>query len=562
MKYAELLAQLQDKITYDNEIANIIRQYPIETMELFFVEPKLNKRIKLNIAQKKFVETLFFEKQNIYALGSRQLAGKSTISKYATVFAILAYPGITVFYTNLKLKGQGVSFILDVMKIVDTLPPFLKISYKRAAMDNSMLIFENGSTLIVAGAQHETDFADMFKSHTIHILFVDEFPNIKRNRELLSAASPTISAIKELEKEKPVAIVLIGNAIEIKNDANRYAYELWKQSIEGKTDYVPILFYYRDLVDEEIANKVIQEEYQRTGSMRHILVNYECYFLTGEKSFLDDATINAIKVVEPVQSLSLVPEVNPVKLWKPLTEIYNRPIVFALDVATRYGTDYYALVGIDLETLDYLIEWRDKPEAVYVLQLLETLEEYFPNSLFVIERNQGSHLIELLNIEDSKLYKDNKGRVGFFTNSQNRYQILKTLKQVITKKPDFVVSRNLLSELLMLQFTKHNKFEATTEHDDLVMAAAIGVYVIYELQNNINKHTYDIQFTQNTELFDLDAFIDFNREILIRNYKSNITNQMFIIDSQDNFQSKPILPSTFEQPKEDLITKFFNLFMQ
>ena len=56
MKYTELLAQLQDKITYDNEIANIIRQYPIETMELFFVEPKLNKRIKLNIAQKKFVK--------------------------------------------------------------------------------------------------------------------------------------------------------------------------------------------------------------------------------------------------------------------------------------------------------------------------------------------------------------------------------------------------------------------------------------------------------------------------------------------------------------------------
>ncbi len=546
----EFIQELEIALENKQPIYPILQKYPIETMETLFVEPKIGARIKLNKAQKRFVEVLFKEKKDIYALGSRQIAGKSTIARFSTLYALLAYPGITIYYVTLQFKGQGADFINRILQMVDYLPEFIRPGYKRVAQDNSMIKFDNGSLLIVAGAQHASDYADLFKSHSVHILIIDEFPNIKRNRELLAAATPTLTATRKIATDKPVVTVLIGNAIEITSESHRYAYKLWLDSIEGKTTYVPVLFYYRDLLPEEEADRIIQEEFIRTQSKRSILVNYECYFLTGENAFLDDDIVKQIQTKDPVEYID-----NNIKLWKPLFECINRPIIFGVDVATLYGTDYYAIVGIDAETLDYLLEWSDKTDVITVYNLIITLSQLFPNSIFAIERNLGAHLIELVaeRLDEARLYKDDKNRLGFFTNQQNRNAIFKTMKQILYKKPDIVVSKNLFSQLLLLEVGKKIKVDEKLGHDDLIMAFGIALQVWYEIVNGFNKHAYALNFntTEQSLITNMQTF----NNIMLESIKQDIQKKIEA-HSTISFRSNTIVNNI------DAYTDVNDLFIQ
>ncbi len=512
------LDELNEAIENKQPVHKVLQKYPIETMELF-IEPKQGKRLKFNLAQKKFVDVLFNQKKDIYALGSRQIAGKSTIARFSVLYALLAYPGITIYYVTLQYKGQGADFINRLLQMVDYLPPGLKLEYKRVAQDNSMIKFSNGSVLIVAGAQHASDYADLFKSHSVHILIIDEFPNIKRNKDLLAAATPTLTATRKVTTDKPVSVILIGNAIEITSDSHRYAYKLWIDSIEGKTSYVPVLFYYRDLIDETEADKIIQEELIRTQSKRHILVNYECHFLVGEHAFLDDELVKNIQPINEVERLE-----GNIKLWKPFTDLIHRPIIFGVDIATLYGTDYYAIVGIDAETLDYLVEWNDKISALEVVDIIVKLSQYFPNSIFVIERNMGAHIIELVanQIEPNRLYKDNKGRFGFYTTQQSKSQIFKTMKQIMYKKPDIIVSKDLFSQLLVLEVgARKIEVNANLGHDDLIMAFGIALQAWYDIVNGLNTNAYSINFDAQN-VIDLSKFIELVNSVDIEAIKREI----------------------------------------
>ncbi|MBD6956119.1 MAG: hypothetical protein F9Y92_05715 [Thermoplasmatales archaeon] len=523
----QFIKELELALENKQPIYPILQKYPIETMETLFVEPKIGARIKLNKAQKKFVEVLFKEKRDIYALGSRQIAGKSTIARFATLYALIAYPGITIYYVTLKFKGQGADFINRILQMVDYLPEFIRPGYKRVAQDNSMIKFDNGSLLIVAGAQHASDYADLFKSHSVHILIIDEFPNIKRNRELLAAATPTLTATRKVATDKPVVTVLIGNAIEITSESHRYAYKLWLDSIENKTTYVPVLFYYRDILPDNEADKIIQEELTRTQSKRSILVNYECYFLTGEHAFLDDDLVKIIQTKESVDYLD-----NNVKLWKPLLECINRPIIFGIDVATLYGSDYYAIVGIDAETLDYLVEWTDKTDVITVYNIILNLAQMFPNSIFAIERNLGAHLIELLaeKLDETRLYRDNKNRLGFFTTPQNRNNIFKTMKQILYKKPEIVASKNLFSQLLLLEVGRKIKVDEKLGHDDLIMAFGIALQVWYDIVNGFDKNLYALNFNASEQSIasNMQMFNKVIVESIKQEYQKKLENQATI----------------------------------
>jgi hypothetical protein len=120
------------------------------------------------------------------------------------------------------------------------------------------------------------------------------------------------------------------------------------------------------------------------------------------------------------------------------------------------------------------------------------LAEQYNGALIVVERNVGGTVLESLAAENAydNIYEDDDGLPGFKTTSASRPVILDTLEQASRElragkpgtSPVSVFTTHdqfLLAEMRTFVKTKKNRVEARAGyHDDLVMAAAIGWYVL------------------------------------------------------------------------------------
>lgn len=473
MTEQEFITLLSENYNNIEKFKEICRQYPILTMETIFIEPKLGKRIKLNYAQKEVVQKVL-NSEDVYALGSRQIAGKSTIALYLAAFLSVFYNNYYVYYISLEASRQCTEFLQNIERIIDNLP--FKVEHKRSTLNNAQIVLDNNSVIMTAAVARKKEFSSISKSRTAHFIIIDEFSDIKGNMELLSTISATMAATRKLSQttKLPTSIILISNAFEIVDEHHQYAYNLWMQSIEGKTNYKPVLFYYRALLGEEEANKFIEEERKRGVPIKQILINYECYFVRSENTFInDDELLNQLyNAKRPYYTITITGTTKnyPVKVYdvSKLSEVH----FIAVDTATKYGSDFYAIVGVTNDG-EIILEYNDKLSVDEAIDLIKKLDQLCPNGYFVIERNMGSHIIELLENEIKIYYSD--GKPGIFTTEKNKKTMFVILKEFLYRNPHLMYSESILRQLLTLK-TYKNSFRSDS-HDDLAMAYAIAIYV-------------------------------------------------------------------------------------
>lgn len=473
MTEQEFVSLLSENYNNIERFKEICRQNPILTMETIFIEPKLGKRIKLNYAQKEVVQRVL-DSEDVYALGSRQIAGKSTIALYLAAFLSVFYNNYYVYYISLEASRQCTEFLQNIERIIDNLP--FKVEHKRSTLNNAQIVLDNNSVIMTAAVARKKEFSSISKSRTAHFIIIDEFSDIKGNMELLSTISATMAATRKLSQttKLPTSIILISNAFEIVDEHHQYAYNLWMQSIENKTNYKPVLFYYRSLLGENEANKFIEEERKRGVPIKQILINYECYFVRSENTFInDDELLNQLySAKKPYYTITIsgISKNYPIKVYN-VSKLSDVRFI-AVDTATKYGSDFYAIVGVTSEG-EIILEYNDKLSVDEAIDLIKKLDQLCPNGYFIIERNMGSHIIELLENDVKMYYSDNKP--GIFTTEKNKKTMFVILKEYLYRNPHLMYSESILRQLLTLK-TYKNSFRSDS-HDDLAMAYAIAIYV-------------------------------------------------------------------------------------
>jgi len=459
---------------------------PVVFIETFCTFPKVGSGIKLNKAQKLLLRS-FYNKHYVYTIGSRQV-GKSTAIEGLTAQLIAHYSSYPVYFATLTDK-QATDNYNNIRGLLESLPK-LWPSIGKPSMGRRVTL-TNGSYFIVVPLQRKTDVASEVKGLSPYTLIVDEFPNIKRNKELLAEAVPALQTRFIIAKQSgyPHGIILSGNAVELGSDNALYAYKLWMQTVSGKTQYVPIVFYYRDLLSPQEAENIIRTAIETGMTKRDILIGYECVFLPAQNALLTD---DILQHMQPRKPVSVIYPNHPVSvyLYETPDKLYETFVVIGVDTATMYGEDYYTISGVDFFTHEQLFEWHAKVPIDEVIQVLTYIATHVaPHCTVAIERNQGEHLIEFLLAQNpsfwqKRLYKTREGKTkqlkyGFWTDRRKKKVMFSVLVSELQKNPKIVASEELYKELLLVQAKPNGQIGVDPHygHDDAVMAFAIALYV-------------------------------------------------------------------------------------
>lgn len=232
----------------------------------------------------------------------------------------------------------------------------------------------------------------------------------------------------------------------------------------------------------------------RIGFRRQLFANYrglarqefaedaaQCFVASGECVF-DRAAMDrcAAQLRAPIAMRMN----EQLQVWFP--PLAGRAYLVAVDPAGGGSEgDYSAVQVIDMEQGSQCAELRCRMSGLELAREVKELAQDYNGALVVVERNNHGHAVlaclEMV-CRYTNLY-DQDGQRGWYTSSLTRPRAIGLLSAALVDSPGIFASERLLRECRT--FVRHrNGREAAQsgEHDDLVMAMAIGLAVRAEVQ--------------------------------------------------------------------------------
>jgi hypothetical protein len=104
------------------------------------------------------------------------------------------------------------------------------------------------------------------------------------------------------------------------------------------------------------------------------------------------------------------------------------------------------------------------------------------------------------------------------------------MKQILYKKPEIVASKNLFSQLLLLEVGRKIKVDEKLGHDDLIMAFGIALQVWYDIVNGFDKNLYALNFNASEQSIasNMQMFNKVIVESIKQEYQKKLENQATI----------------------------------
>ena len=406
------------------------------------------------------------ERFNI-VLKSRQL-GLSTISAAYATWQAIFYKDKNILVIATKLE-TAINFIKKVKVMLQSIPSWLLLPKFE---DNKRSIrFNNGSVITAIPTSD-----DAGRSEALSLLIVDECAFIKNFEDIWAGLSPTISTG--------------GRAILIStpNGVGGQYYKLWTQAEAGLNEFNAIRLMWQ--VHPEHNQEWFDKE-TRNLPKRKISQEFLCDFISSGDTFLQPENLEYIKnnVQPPLEKIG--PDRN---LW-----VWDKPTsdgkyVISADVSRGDGADYSAFHVIDASTLSVVAEYIGKmPPDRFAEFILETAQKY--NDAVICPENNTFGYMVCMRIKETGYnrlyYGSNKtGDLfsytpldidevpGFSTQVKSRTQILANLEQLIRNKNIITRSQRLYDELQAFVWNGQKAQAMKDSHDDLVMALAIGSWII------------------------------------------------------------------------------------
>lgn len=209
---------------------------------------------------------------------------------------------------------------------------------------------------------------------------------------------------------------------------------------------------------------------------------------------------------------------NPIAVWDDMLRIYSEPqqnhtYIMSVDAA-KEGKDYFAVQIIDVTEMPFKQVAAANLQVDY-LTMPDFLYEWgarFNTAHMIIENNEGAgqSIADMLvnHFEYPNIYyQDSKYKYpGFRTTKNTRDSIIRMLQILINSHKLEIVDKETISEFQRFELV-NDKYQASSGHDDLVMALAISIAPMTKMDNFSDFGKF-LDALKSDEVLDSGAFFE------------------------------------------------------
>ena len=332
---------------------------------------------------------------------------------------------------------------------------------------------ENGSKILASSTS-----SSAIRGGTFNIIFLDEFAFVPEHiaEDFFRSVYPTISSGNTTK-------VLI---VSTPNGMNQF-YKMWMDSVEGRSDYIPIDVHWSAVPGRDSKWK---EQTIRNTSEDQFRIEFETEFIGSTNTLISASKLSMLAFREPIargDGLDVYERALPKHIY-----------FMSCDVARGAGKDYSAFSVIDITDTPYKVVAKYRDNRISPLlypNVIEKVAKDYNEAYVLIEVNDiGGQVADTLyqdleyeNILSSTI-KGRSGQVlsagfgrgsemGLKTTAQVKRIGCRVLKTLIEEDKLLIVDFQTIAELTCFA-VKGKSYQATEgSNDDLVMTLVLFSWV-------------------------------------------------------------------------------------
>lgn len=385
------------------------------------------------------------------------------------------------FHKNLNIgivanrAAQAREFLQNVKDIISRLPIWLMQG--TTIWNKRDIANELGSRILT-----DVPSQDAFRGYSMNVLTIDECAFIKTSvwEEFADSIFPSQSALAW----KKNIIISTAKGLNHFYDLVQKA-KLDEMQPNSKTAFIEVHWDEVPRYDSK-GNLMEPEEFKRQIIKRYGRVYFEQNY--GNSFVGSSETLIAPEVLAELQHK------NPIAVWDDMLRIYfepqqNHTYIMSVDAA-KEGKDYFAIQVIDVTEMPFKQVAAANLQVDY-LTMPDFLYEWgarFNTAHMIIENNEGAgqSIADMLvnHFEYPNIYyQDNKYKYpGFRTTKSTRDSIIRMLQILINSGKLEICDKETISEFQRFELV-NDKYQASSGHDDLVMALAISIAPMTNMDN-------------------------------------------------------------------------------
>ena len=409
------------------------------------------------------------------------------------------------FHKNLTIGivanrvAQAREFLQNVKDIISRLPIWLMQG--TTIWNKRDIANEIGSRILT-----DAPGPDAFRGYTCNVLTIDECAFIKSSvwEEFADSVFPSQSALAW----KKNIIISTAKGLNHFYDLVQKA-KLDEMQPDSKTAFIEVHWDEVPRYDSK-GNLMEPEEFKRQIIKRYGRVYFEQNY--GNSFVGSSETLIAPEVLAELQHK------NPIAVWDDMLRLYfepqqNHTYIMSVDAA-KEGKDYFAIQVIDVTEMPFKQVAAANLQVDY-LTMPDFLYEWgarFNTAHMIIENNEGAgqSIADMLvnHFEYPNIYyQDNKYKYpGFRTTKSTRDSIIRMLQILINSHKLEICDKETISEFQRFELV-NDKYQASSGHDDLVMALAISIAPMTNMDNFSDFGKF-LDALKSDEVLDSGAFFE------------------------------------------------------
>lgn len=409
------------------------------------------------------------------------------------------------FHKNLNIGivanrgAQAREFLQNVKDIISRLPIWLMQG--TTIWNKRDIANELGSRILT-----DVPGPDSFRGFTCNVLCVDECAFVKTSvwEEFADSVFPSQSALAW----KKNIIISTAKGLNHFYDIVQRA-KLEDMQPNSKTAFIEVQWDEVPRYDSK-GNLMEPEEFKRQIIKRYGRVYFEQNY--GNSFVGSSETLISPEVLAELQHR------NPIAVWDDMLRVYSEPkenhtYIMSVDAA-KEGKDYFAVQVIDVTEMPFKQVAAANLQVDY-LTMPDFLYEWgarFNTAHMIIENNEGAgqSIADMLvnHFEYPNIYyQDSKYKYpGFRTTKNTRDSIIRMLQILINSHKLEIVDKETISEFQRFELV-NDKYQASSGHDDLVMALAISIAPMTKMDNFSDFGKF-LDALKSDEVLDSGAFFE------------------------------------------------------
>lgn len=409
------------------------------------------------------------------------------------------------FHKNLNIGivanrgAQAREFLQNVKDIISRLPIWLMQG--TTIWNKRDIANEIGSRILT-----DVPGPDAFRGYTVNCLVCDEAAFVKTSvwEEFADSIFPSQSALAW----KKNIIISTAKGLNHFYDIVQRA-KLEDMQPNSKTAFIEVHWDEVPRYDSK-GNLMEPEEFKRQIIKRYGRVYFEQNY--GNSFVGSSETLIAPEVLAELQHK------NPIAVWDDMLRLYYEPqqnhtYIMSVDAA-KEGKDYFAVQVIDVTSMPFRQVAAANLQVDY-LTMPDFLYEWgarFNTAHMIIENNEGAgqSIADMLvnHFEYPNIYyQDNKYKYpGFRTTKSTRDSIIRMLQILINSHKLEICDKETISEFQRFELV-NDKYQASSGHDDLVMALAISIAPMTNMDNFSDFGKF-LDALKSDEVLDSGAFFE------------------------------------------------------